>query len=79
MRRLERSASKEKESKAYLRLTDFTNSNGPDVHVVLARAGEPALSKILVAGELDYVELDSPKGNQGDQNHDVPARTDLEK
>jgi len=65
--------------KAYLRLTDFTTSNGPDVHVVLARAEEPALSKVLVPGELDYVELGWLKGNQGDQNYDVPASTDLEK
>src|SRR5215472_15489146 len=27
----------------YLRLTDFTTSNGPDVHVVLAQANDPAL------------------------------------
>jgi len=46
--------------------------------VVLARAEEPALSKI-VPGDLDYVELGSSKGNQGDQNYDVRASTDLEK
>jgi Electron transfer DM13 len=69
---------KEGSGKTYLRLTDFTTSNGPDVHVVLARAEEPALSKI-VPGDLGYVELGSLKGNQGDQNYDVPASTDLEK
>jgi len=70
---------KDGSGKTYLRLTDFTTSNGPDVHVVLARAEEPALSNILAPGELDYVELGSLKGNQGDQNYDVPASTDLEK
>ena len=70
---------KDGSGKAYLRLTDFATSNGPDVHVVLTRAQQPALSKILVPGDLDYVELGSLKGNQGDQNYDVPASTDLEK
>jgi hypothetical protein len=54
--------------KRYLRLTDFTTSNGPDVHVVLARAEDPALDQKIVKGSLDYVELGKLKGNQGDQN-----------
>ena len=70
---------KDGSGKTYLRLTDFTTSNGPDVHVVLARAEEPTLSKILAPGDLDYVELGALKGNQGDQNYEVPASTDLEK
>jgi hypothetical protein len=63
----------------YLRLTDFTTSNGPDVHVVLARAEDPALDQKIVKGNLDYVELGKLKGNQGDQNYDVPAAVDLQK
>jgi hypothetical protein len=70
---------KDGSGKTYLRLTDFATSNGPDVHVVLTKAEEPALSKILVPGDLDYVELGALKGNQGDQNYDVPASTDLAK
>ena len=65
--------------KRYLRLTDFTTSNGPDVHVVLARAEDPALEQKIVKGNLDYVELGKLKGNQGDQNYDVPAAVDLQK
>jgi len=65
--------------KKYLRLTDFATSNGPDVHVVLVKAEEPAMSKIIVPGNLDFVELGSLKGNQGDQNYDLPAGADLEK
>ena len=65
--------------KKYLRLTDFATSNGPDVHVVLVKAEEPAMSKIIVPGNLEYVELGSLKGNQGDQNYDLPAGADLEK
>jgi len=70
---------KDGSGKAYLRLTDFATSNGPDVHVVLAKAQEPVMSKVIVPGNLEYVELGSLKGNQGDQNYDVPASTDLEK
>jgi len=65
--------------KKYLRLTDFATSNGPDVHVVLVKAEEPAMSKIIVPGNLEYVELGSLNGNQGDQNYDLPASADLEK
>jgi len=65
--------------KRYLRLTDFTTSNGPDVHVVLARADDPALDQKIVKGNLDYVELAKLKGNQGDQNYEVPVAVDLQK
>ena len=63
--------------KAYLRLTDFATSNGPDVHVVLVKPEEPAMSKIIVPGNLEFVELGPLKGNQGDQNYQVPEKTDL--
>ena len=65
--------------KRYLRLTDFTTSNGPDVHVVLARAEDPALYQKIVKGNLDYVELGKLKGNQGNQNYEVPVAVDLQK
>ena len=65
--------------KRYLRLTDFATSNGPDVHVVLARAEDPALDQKIVKGNLDYVELGKLKGNEGDHNYDVPAAVDLQK
>jgi Electron transfer DM13 len=62
----------------YVRLTDFTTSNGPDVHVVLARSDDPQLEAKVVTG-LDDVELGSLKGNQGDQNYDLPPSADLDK
>jgi Electron transfer DM13 len=65
--------------KKYLRLTDFATSNGPDVHVVLVKAEEPAMSKIIVPGSLEFVELGSLKGNRGDQNYDLPAGAEIEK
>lgn len=65
------------EGKQYLRLTDFTTSNGPDVHVLLARAEDKALSQEIVKGTLDSVEVGTLKGNQGDQNYDLPVTADL--
>jgi hypothetical protein len=63
----------------YLRLTDFTTSNGPDVHVVLARSDDPGLSQTILKTNLDSIELGTLKGNQGDQNYDLPAVVDLAK
>ena len=61
----------------YLRLTDFKTSNGPDVHVLLARANDENLRQEIVKGQLDSIELGSLKGNQGDQNYDVGPQVDL--
>ena len=63
----------------YLRLTDFMTSNGPDVHVLLARSDDPNLNQEIVKSHLDSVELGPLKGNQGDQNYDLPASVDLQK
>ena len=54
-------------------------SNGPDVHVVLVKAEDKALENEIVKGDLEYVELGALKGNQGDQNYDLPAGVDLNK
>jgi hypothetical protein len=70
---------KSTDGKEYLRLSDFTTSNGPDVHVLLVRAEDKALESELVKGDLDSVELGTLKGNQGDQNYDLPAGADLNK
>ena len=67
------------DGKEYLRLTDFSTSNGPDVHVLLARSDDENLAQEIVKGQLDSVELGSLKGNQGDQNYDLPASVDLQK
>ena len=63
----------------YLRLTDFKTSNGPDVHVLLARGDDENLRQEIVKGQLDSIELSSLKGNQGDQNYDVASSVDLNK
>src|SRR5437016_12099940 len=46
------------DGKEYLRLSDFTTSSGPDVHVLLVRAEDKALDGEIVKGEFDNVELD---------------------
>lgn len=63
----------------YLRLTDFTTSNGPDVHVLLAQGNDQNLKKDVVTGNLEAIELGQLKANQGDQNYDLPASIDLQK
>ena len=68
---------KSADGKEYLRLTDFSTSNGPDVHVLLARSGDKNLTQEIVTRTFDTVELGPLKGNQGDQNYDLPASADL--
>jgi hypothetical protein len=65
------------DGRQYLRLSDFTTSNGPDVHVLLVRAEDKALDQEIVKGDLDRVELGALKGSQGDQNYELPATADL--
>jgi hypothetical protein len=60
-----------------LRLTEFATSNGPDVHVYLTAAEvEKGSDAVKTAG---FIDLGSMKGNQGDQNYDLPADVDLSK
>lgn len=63
--------------KRILRLTDFSTSNGPDVRVYLVAA--PDASDNETVSRAGFVELGALKGNQGDQNYEVPASVDLGK
>ena len=65
------------DGKRDLRLTNFTTSNGPDVHLVLAQSSDNSLRQDFVKGPLDDVELGLLKANQGDQNYDLPDSADL--
>ncbi len=58
-----------------LRLTDFATSNGPDVRVYLVAAADAADNKTVT--NAGFVELGRLKGNEGDQNYDVPDDLDL--
>jgi hypothetical protein len=60
-----------------LRLTDFSTSNGPDVHVVLAANGDPGLKNNAPGQALQSIEIGTLKGNQGDQEYSLPTHVDL--
>jgi hypothetical protein len=58
-----------------LRLTDFATSNGPDVRVYLVAAQDASDNATVT--KAGYIELGKLKGNQGDQNYEIPAGADL--
>jgi hypothetical protein len=60
-----------------LKLTGFYTSNGPDVHVVLAKSSDPALTKTSPGTTLGFVEVALIKGNEGDQEYALPANVDI--
>jgi hypothetical protein len=69
----------EPDGKLVLRLTNFKTSNGPDVHVILVAAKDADDDANFIKNSTERVELGSLKGNQGDQNYEIPANTDLSK
>ena len=58
-----------------LRFEDFMVTNGPDLRVLLAEPGDPMSRDELQAG--GYTHLAKLKGNQGNQNYEIPADIDL--
>lgn len=58
-----------------LRLDNFHVTNGPDLHVVLAKNVPTAI--LDGVGE-DYVDLGQLKGNVGSQNYDIPDDVNLD-
>jgi Electron transfer DM13 len=67
------------EGKLVLRLTGFKTSNGPDVHVLLIDAKDAQDNDNFLTNKTERVELGKLKGNEGDQNYDIPKGTDLAK
>jgi pentapeptide MXKDX repeat protein len=67
------------DGKLLLRLTNFKTSNGPDVHVVLVAFKDASDDANSLKSSTERVELGKLKGNEGDQNYDIPAGTDLSK
>ncbi len=57
-----------------LRLDDFRVTNGPDLHVILAKNVPTGILDGI--GE-DYIDLGALKGNVGSQNYDIPADVNL--
>jgi hypothetical protein len=70
---------KEGDGRLLLRLTNFKTSNGPDVHVVLIAARDADDDANFLKSSTERLELGSLKGNEGDQNYDIPTGTDLKK
>ena len=68
---------REQDGKLILRLTNFKTSNGPDVHVILIAAKDANDDANFLKSDTQRVELGKLKGNEGDQNYEVPAGTDL--
>ena len=62
-----------------LRLTNFKTSNGPDVHVILVAVKDADDDANFLKGSTERVELGKLKGNEGDQNYEIPEGTDLAK
>jgi hypothetical protein len=58
-----------------LRLTEFATSNGPDVRVYLVAASDAKDNETVT--KAGFLELGKLKGNEGDQNYDVPDDIDL--
>lgn len=58
----------EADGRRYLRLEEFSVTNGPDLYVVLAEPGMPVG---------DGIRLGALKGNAGSQNYVIPAHADL--
>ena len=65
--------------KLILRLTDFKTSNGPDVHVILVAVKDADDDANFLKSKTARVELGNLKGNEGDQNYEIPEGTDLAK
>jgi lipopolysaccharide export LptBFGC system permease protein LptF len=69
----------EQGGKLVLRLTNFKTSNGPDVHVILIAAKDADDDANFLKSSTERVELGKLKGNEGDQNYEIPSDTDLSK
>jgi hypothetical protein len=60
-----------------LRFTNFTTSNGPDVHVYMVAADDAKDGATVERA--GFIDLGPIKGNIGDQNYDLAADLDLAK
>ncbi len=69
----------EADGKLVLRLTGFKTSNGPDVHVILVETKDASDDANFLKSNTSRVELGKLKGNEGDQNYEIPAGADLSK
>jgi Electron transfer DM13 len=71
------SAYRQADGSRVLRLTDFSTSNGPAVHVLLIDGTSTDPSKDFALAAVKNVDLGDLKGNQGDQDYTIPKDVDL--
>jgi hypothetical protein len=71
------SAYRQADGTRVLRLTDFSTSNGPAVHVLLIDGTSTDPSKDFALAAVKNVDLGDLKGNQGDQDYTIPTDVDL--
>ena len=69
----------EKDGALVLRLTKFKTSNGPDVHVILVATKDAMDGANFLKDNTEKLKLGKLKGNEGDQNYEIPVGTDLTK
>jgi len=60
-----------------LRLTNFSTSNGPDVHVYMVAADDA--KDAATVQQAGFIDLGVLKGNIGDQNYELGSDLDLSK
>lgn len=58
------------DGKRILRFEDFAVTNGPALHVYLARSADGNVAS-------GFLDLGTLKGNKGNQNYDIPVDADL--
>lgn len=63
--------------KRVLRLTEFATSNGPDVQIYLVAAPDAGDNETVTRA--GFLNVGAMKGNQGDQNYELPDDIDLSK
>jgi len=67
------------DGKRILRLTRLKTSNGADVHVILVATKDAKDDANFLSGNVERIELGKLKGNEGDQNYELPENVDLSK
>ena len=70
---------RQQDGKLVLRLTNFKTSNGPDVHVILVALKDADDDANSLKSSTGRIELGKLKGNEGDQNYEIPDGVDLAK
>jgi hypothetical protein len=68
---------KQTDGSRLLRLSDFSTSNGPQLHVLLVDGRDPNATKDFSLTAVKNIDLGDLKGTQGDQSYQIPATADL--